>query len=60
MTERKMRMITMMLLVWSALYLMVVSRAHGQPVSINGAVHSSLGDRQAAGIGGTLCHLTGR
>jgi len=54
MTERKMRMITMMLLVWSALYLMVVNRAHNEPVSIGGGDCCSFGDRQASRIGGTL------
>ena len=54
MTERKMRMITIMLLVWSALYLMVVSRAHREPLSIDGGDGYNFRDRQASRIGGTL------
>jgi hypothetical protein len=54
MMERKIRMITMMLLVWSALYLMVATRAHSAPASIGGAGDCRFGDRQASRIGGTL------
>jgi hypothetical protein len=53
MMERKMRMITMMLLVWTALYLMVV-RAHSQPEPINGRNHGDFGARQVSQVGGRL------
>jgi hypothetical protein len=53
MTERKMRMITTMFLVWSALYLMAIMRAHSKPVSIGGGDYCSLGGRQTWRIGGT-------
>jgi hypothetical protein len=52
MTERKMRMITMMLLAWSALYLMAVIRAHNKP--IDGGDYCGLGGRQTWQIGGML------
>lgn len=60
MTKRQMRMITIMLLVWSALYLTVMIHARNQRLSIDAAAFCNLDDRRVSRIGGTLWQSTGR